>query len=289
MFATLFSSKKLPMRIFYVFLGSFLMALSMNLFIATGGLLPGGFVGLSILIQRIFAQYLDIQIPYTAINLTLNILPAAYAFFRIGRRFVYLSFFSVAVSSFLIDLLPVYTVTNDMVLTTVFAGFLNGIGLIIILNANASAGGTDFIAIAVSNLHNVATWNYVMVFNGLLLVASGLLFGLDKALYSIIYQYISTQLVTSGHLRYQRKTAFIITKATDDITNDIMALTGHGITLFKGQGAFSGEERHLLYMVVGRKDVRAIKNYLRDNAPDAFMNVTDSEQLRGRFKLDPMD
>ncbi len=279
----------LPQRALLVILGSFIMALSMNLLVEPGGILPGGFVGLSKLLQRILASYWGIDVPYTVINISFNLIPAVYAFFHVGKRFVILSFLSIALSSFLIDLLPVYALTQDMVLIAIFAGLINGIGLSVILNADASAGGTDFIAMALSNKYNVATWNYFMIFNALILVVSAFFFSVDKALYSIIMQFISTQVVNQGHLRYQRRTAFIITSEPEALAQELMRITHHGVTSFKGIGCYSGKEQYMLYMVVGRKDIRKIKAYLKTQTPRVFLNVTDSEQLGGNFYVEPMN
>ncbi len=279
----------LPKRAALVIIGSFIMALSMNLLIEPGGILPGGFVGLTKLIQRILVRYWGIEVPYTVLNVSFNLIPALYAFFNVGKRFVILSFLSIAVSSFLIDLLPVYSLTQDMFLIAIFAGLINGVGLSIILNADASAGGTDFIAMALSNKYNVATWNYFLIFNALILGISAYFFSVDKALYSIIMQFISTQVVNQGHLRYQRRTAFIITSDPEPLAKELMKITHHGVTSFQGIGCYSGKEQYMLYMVVGRKDIRKIKAYLKTQTPQVFLNVTDSEQLGGNFYVEPMN
>lgn len=284
-----FTSRSLPVRISLVILGSLIMALSMNLLVEPGGILPGGFVGLSKLLQRIFASHFGLEIPYSVLNLSFNLLPALYAYFHVGKKFVLLSFLSIAVSSFLIDLLPVIPLTEDMLLIAVFAGLLNGLGLSIILNADASAGGTDFIAMSLSNKFNVATWNYFLIFNALILLASAYFFSLDKALYSIVMQFISTQIVNQGHLRYQRRTAFIITSRPEPLAQELMKLTNHGVTSFKGTGCYSGKDQYMLYMVVGRKDIRRIKNFLKTQTPQVFLNITDSEQLGGNFYVEPMN
>ncbi len=279
----------LTWRFLQVCLGAGLTALAMNLFVEPAGLLPGGFVGLSKLIQRIVLDQTGIHISYALLNISLNLIPAIYAFFNIGRKFLSLSVFCMVLSSILIDLLPVFPITQDIILATVFAGVMNGIGLSIILNANACAGGTDFIAMSVSNKKNMTIWNEIMIFSVVILIISAIYFDVDKALYSIIFQFISTQMINLGHLRYQRRTCFVVTPHPEPLAQELMKITRHGITCFKGNGAYSGKEQYLLYMVVNRTDIPKIKRYLAQNAPHTFLNVTDSEQLGGNFFVEPMD
>lgn len=281
--------KPFYLRALQVILGSAIMAIAMNMFVEHIGLLPAGFTGLAKLLQRIAVQKFSIEIPFTVLIIALNLLPAIYTFFHVGRKFVGLSILSIVVSGIFIDLIPEIPLTTDPVLSTIFAGVINGFGVSVILNADASTGGTDFIAMALSNKYNVATWNYMMIFNGVLLAISAFFFGIEAALYSIVYQFISTQIVNRGHLRYQRRTCFIITNEPEVLSQELMKLTHHGVTSFKGIGCYSGQEQYLLYMVVGRRDVRQIKKYLKEHAPGTFLNITDSEQLGGNFYVDPID
>lgn len=104
-----------------------------------------------------------------------------------------------------------------------------------------------------------------------------------------MFQFISTQVLNHGHLRYQRKTCFIVVDQVQPIADDLMTLTRHGITVMDVTGCYTSNEQYLLYMVVSRTDVRKIRQYLREHAPEAFLNVTDSEQLSGNFFVDPID
>lgn len=276
-------------RSIQVLFGSFLMALSINLFIDPAGLLPAGFVGLALLIQRIVLDQTGLLIPYAVLNIGLNLIPAIYAFFHIGKNFFSLSVLSIIFSSFLIDIIPIIPVTDEIVLSMIFAGVLSGIGLSIVLNADACAGGTDFIAVAISNKKHTSIWNQVMIFNFVVLGISAVYFDVDLALYSIVFQFITTQVITRSHMRYQRRTCFVVTSKPEPLAKELMKITRHGITTFRGTGAYSGHEQYMLYMVVNRSDVRRIKRYLRDHAPGTFFNVTDSEQLGGNFFVEPMD
>ncbi len=284
-----FTQQNLIQRFFSVLIGSAMGAFAINLFVENVGLLPAGFVGLSKLIQRLIWAKYQIEIPFFVLNLLFNIIPAIFAYYNIGKNFLWLSIVSIVSSSFLMDLIPVFHLTDDLFLSAVIGAAINGAGYLLIYNADASTGGIDFISMSFSNKYNISIFNYVLIFNIIILLISAFMFSLEAALYSIIFQFVSTMILNYGHLRFQRKTCFIITEDVQPLANDLMKLTKHGITVLKVQGCYSGKEQYMLYMVVNRTDVRLIRRYLREHAPKTFMNVTDSEQMLGNFFLEPID
>ena len=86
-------------------------------------------------------------------------------------------------------------IISDMLLISVFGGIINGFSISLCLIAGATSGGTDFISIAISEKYHVDAFNYILIFNAVMLTADGFIFGWEKALYSIIFQYTSTQVI----------------------------------------------------------------------------------------------
>lgn len=276
-------------RLFKTILAAFLCAFGVNAFLHTSGMLPGGFGGVSLLLQNIFRSFFHLQVSFSVLNLALNVLPAILAFFIVGRKFFAFSIVYIIAFSLFVDFLPKITFTNDPVLNVIFGAVFNGVGAAVALNANASGGGTDFIAMIASTKYNIATWNYIFVFNVVVLVISGVLFGAEPAMYSMVFQLGSTILVNRLHARYQRKTLFIIANEREPIATDLQHLTNHGVTVFEGVGNFSQQARYLIYIVVSKTDMPAIKRYLKETEQTVFMNIFDSEELEGRFYIEPLE
>lgn len=276
-------------RLFKVLLAAFLCAFSVNVFLHPSGMLPGGFGGVSLLLQNIFQSFFHVQISFSLLNIALNILPAALAFFIVGRKFFAFSIVYIVAFSLFVDFLPKFAFTTDPVLNVIFGAVFNGVSAAVALNANASGGGTDFIAMIASTKYNIATWNYIFVFNVVVLLISGMLFGAEAAMYSMVFQLGSTILVNRLHARYQRKTLFIIANECEPIATDLQRLTNHGVTIFEGVGNFSQEPRYLIYIVVSKTDMPAIKRYLKKAEQTVFMNIFDSEELEGRFYIEPLE
>lgn len=120
-------------------------------FVRAGNLIPGGFTGLSLLLQRSALEFLGVSLPYSFINIALNAVPAFIGFKMIGKKFTSYSVIMIILNSFLVDLIPVAPITYDPLLVSVFGGILNGIAIVIALYGKASSGGTDFIAVYLSN------------------------------------------------------------------------------------------------------------------------------------------
>ena len=268
---------------------SVIMAVNLKTFVRTGGLIPGGFTGLTRLLQEISDLLWGVEPPFTAINLVLNAVPIVISFKFIGKKFTVYSCLMIVVSGLLTDIIPGFTLTDDPLLVAVFGGLFSAVAISICLLANATAGGTDFIAIFLSEKYDIDSWNYIFAGNVVLLVIAGALFGWEKALYSIIFQFTSTQVLHALHRRYQKQTLLIITQKADEIYEVIKEMTNHDATLIKGQGCYMKKECDILYSVVGRDEVRKVLNRVRETDPEAFVNMIRTESLSGRFYQRPND
>lgn len=268
---------------------SVIMAVNLKTFVRTGGLIPGGFNGLTRLLQEICQMLWDFEPPFTVINVTLNAIPIVVSFKFIGKKFTLYSCLMIVVSGLITDIIPSYAVTTDILLVAVFGGLFNALAITICLLAGATTGGTDFIAIFLSEKMDIDSWNYIFAGNIVILGIAGMLFGWEKALYSIIFQFTSTQVLHTLHRRYQKQTLLIVTKKPDEVYEAIKELTNHDATLIKGQGCYMKRECDILYSVVGRDEVRKVLNRVRETDPAAFVNMIRTESLSGRFYQRPND
>lgn len=268
-------------------LGACVFAFNMQSFVNTGGLFPGGFAGITLLITRSASEFMGFNIPYSMVYLPLNLVPALIGFKFIGKRFTIMSFYMVALSSFLTDLLPDMTITSDTLLISIFGGILNGVSISICLLAGASAGGTDFISIYFSEKKGIDTWNYIFMANVCILTLAGILFGFDAAMYSIIYQFCSTQMIQTMYQKYQKDTMLIITSHPREVYELIRNMTHHDATLIEGTGMYEGAPRSILYSVVGRSQVDKLMQEIKAIDQKAFINVLQTDQLNGRFYKPP--
>lgn len=266
-----------------------LYAVNLKTFVNSGGLLPSGFSGLTLLIQSIFKEFLHISIPYGPVYILFNIFPAIICFNRIGRKFTIFSGINILTVALLSDIIPAYNITSDELLVAVFGGIINGCCTTMCLQAGATSGGTDFISIYMSEKYGIDTWNYVLGFNVCILVCNGALFGWDKALYSMIFQFVTTQILKSFYKRYKKVTLFIVTDVPEALAMIINEMTSHGATQMDVIGTYKETKRNMLYTVIASEEVNAVVNQIKEADPKAFINAIKTDQLVGNFYLRPND
>lgn len=274
-------------KILVICFASFLMALNIKSFVRTGGLYPGGATGLALLIQRAADMFLHITIPYTIVNILLNAIPVYIGFRFIGKKFTMYSCLMIVLTSVLTDIIPGYAITYDTLLISIFGGLINGFVIGLCLHMNATTGGTDFIAIYLSEKKEIDSWNVVLGINVVILAAAGVLFGWDKALYSIIFQYTSTQVVHILYRKYQHETLFIVTNKATKVYEVISKMSNHGATIMEGEGSYEHQERKIVYSVVSSAQSKSIIREVKKADPHAFVNAIKTEQIAGRFYQKP--
>lgn len=275
-------------QVITVCLAAFFMACNIRSFVNCAGLFPGGATGLTLLIQEALSKFLNVEVPYTLINILINAFPVYIGFRFIGKRFTGLSLLMIVLTGFFADLLPAYHITEDVLLASVFGGCVNGMVLSLVLSADATSGGTDFIAIYLSDKRGTDSFNIVLGINAVILITAGVLFGWDKALYSIIFQYVSTQVLHLFYKKYQRQTLLIVTNHADEVCQAIYDGFHHGATVLDGEGGFERSRRSLVYSVVGANEYPKVVNTIRAIDPGVFINCLDTYRLNGRFYRQPV-
>lgn len=284
-----FSLKQDGKRILILCMASLLMAINIKTFVRTADLFPGGATGLTILIQRIGEMYFEVTLPYTIVNLLLNAVSVYIGFRFIGKKFTLYSCLMIVLTSVLTDIIPAYAITYDILLISIFGGIINGAVVSMCLLENATSGGTDFIAIFLSDRKGVDSFNVILGVNVVILSVAGVLFGWDKALYSIIFQYASTQVLHMLYKKYQQATLFIITNKAKEVCANIYEVSKHGATMIESEGSYEGEERKMVYSVVSSAESKKVVEVVRKVDPGAFINVVKTEQLQGKFYHKPQE
>lgn len=276
-------------RILIICVAAVLMATNIKTFVRTGDLFPGGATGLTILIQRAVEMYLDLTIPYTVVNLLLNAIPIYIGFRFIGKRFTTYSCLMIILTNILTDIIPGYVITYDTLLISVFGGLINGFVISLCLMVNTSTGGTDFLSIYMSQKKGMDSFNMVLGINMVILSIAGLLFGWDKALYSIIFQFTSTQVLHTLYKKYQQQTLLVVTNKPQEVCEEIYKVSRHGATIIQGEGSYEHCERYMIYSVVSSAESKKVVTEVKNIDPTAFVNVMKTEQLYGRFYQAPND
>jgi len=265
----------------FLFIGSILAATGLQCFLIPNNIIDGGIVGISIMLS-----YLS-NYPLGMFIVVLNIPFLLLGYQHIGKTFVLATLFSICSLSLWVTILhSALPLTQDLMLAAVFGGIVLGIGVGLIIRYGGSLDGTEIIAIILDKRTGFSVGEIVMFFNIFILSAAGLVFGWDKAMYSLIAYFIAFKMIdiTIEGLD-ETKAVIIISEKSALIAEKVMARLGRGVTFLNGKGGYSGEERTVLYLVVTRLEIVKLKNIIDEIDETAFVTISEvHEVMGGRIK-----
>ena len=272
-----------------VVLAAFAQAYIIQVFIRPSDLLSSGFTGVAILIEKITSTYFGFSFSTSLGMILLNVPVAILCYKSISPRFTFFSLMEVFLASFFLKVIDFPPIFDDILLNITFGGFCYGLMTVLVLRANASTGGTDFIALFVSNRKGKSIWEYVFAFNTCILIIFGFLFGWDHAGYSILFQFISTRTIDSFYHRYDQLTVQITTAHADALCTAYIRYFKHGISCTETVGAYSHKTMYLLNTVISSYEERDVVDLIREIDPHAIINVYRTENFYGSFYRAPID
>jgi uncharacterized membrane-anchored protein YitT (DUF2179 family) len=258
--------------------GSFLVGAAANGLLIPHGFVGDGFLGLSILVHYIWPA-LPVGVLYLVFNLPLYVL----GWRLVGRRFFLYSVAGALILALAAEYVKVTIPVEDKILSAVLAGIMSGVGGGLILRSQGSSGGTDILSVILLIRSSVRVGTTILVFNCLVLALLALTSSLQAALYTLIYLYVTARmvdLVLSG--LSQRKAVLIISLRWHEIADGILREIGRGATLLRGEGAFTAEERNVVYTVVALNELPRVKALVRRVDPNAFVVVSDTAEVMGQ-------
>ena len=272
--------KKNAGRYLLITLGCLISTCSINLFLVPHQLLSGGISGIAIIFYYLVGLPIGVQI--LAMNLPLLYL--AYKMF--GKKYALDILFGIVIFSLLVDItsfLNHFNAVDDVMLAAIYGGVFTGIGYGIVFRSNSSTGGMDIVAAIVKTKYGFSVGFINFAVNCVLMVVASLLFGLKLAMFTLISMFISSNLtdkVVAG--LNNKKTVVIISGKSEEIAEEIIKEVGRGVTYLKGQGAFTLQDKDIIFVVVNLTQIAKIKLIVDGIDKYAFMIVQDANEVLGR-------
>jgi uncharacterized membrane-anchored protein YitT (DUF2179 family) len=268
---------------FLIALASLIQAVSLRLFFIPAQLASGGVSGISQLINHFTGWPIGLMVLLG--NLPLFVLGWR---FLGGKKFGMRTAFAVVTYSILTDLIPRLHIfpeaglTNDIVLNSLYGALVSGIGYGLVYRARGTSGGSDILARILNNWRGIPMSQSYLAVDSLVIIAAGFVFGWPKALYALITLYVSglvaeTTLEGGGTVR----TAMIVTSEARGISNRVLEDLERGVTFLEGTGAYTGENRPVLYIVITRAEVATLKAIVHEVDPLAFMVIGVAHEALG--------
>lgn len=266
----------------YIFIGSIITAIGLEIFLIPNNIIDGGVVGVSIMLSAITG------LSFGAFLILIN-LPFLYLGYKhIGKAFAIATTFAVISLSFWSSVfLPVLPVTNDYFLAAVFGGIITGTGVGLIIRNGGSLDGTEIVAILTDKKTVFSVGEIVMFINLFILSSASLVFGWDKAMYSLVAYFVIAKMIDVV-LKGLEETysVMIVTSQHTDILNRLMLEMDKGVTVLHGEGGYTKEKRKILYCVVTRLEIDKLKNMVLDIDEGAFVTINPvSDIVGGRLRV----
>lgn len=263
-------------------IGATIASIGLELFLIPNQVIDGGVVGLAIM-----GHYMFDSIAFGIFLVVMNI-PFLYIGYKhIGKNFAVCTVVAVIMLGLCSEVAATFPkVTNDPFLAAIFGGIIDGIGVGIIMRAGGSLDGTEIVAIIVDKHSPFSIGEVVMFINLFILSGAGLLFGWDKAMYSLVAYFVIAKMidvVTKG--LDETYAVMIVSESPIEVTDELNRQLGRGVTILHGQGGYTKLPREILYCVVNRLEVTKVKDIVLSMDEHAFVTINAVHDIvGGRFK-----
>ncbi len=262
---------------FFITIGAAIAAFAIEEFLIAKQILDGGIVGISIILNHIFHIRLSVfiiilNIPFLIMGLKI-----------MGKTFAFKATYAMLVfSAFLVVFEEMQEVTDDPLLATVYGGVFLGLGVGIVMRSGGCVDGIDTVSLLLSKKTQFSTGQIILFFNLIIYSCAGLIFGPDRALYSLLAYFITSKVIDIVETGLdQGKAVMIITENGERIADTIYRHLGRTVTLLQGEGLISGK-KIVLYCVVTRIELSELKRIVKDDDGSAFMTVSDVSEIVGK-------
>lgn len=258
-------------------LGAAMAAGALEIFLIPNSIIDGGLNGVSIILNKIFGGSLSIYI------LVLNIPFLLIGWKQLGKKFLVKAIYGMLVFSLLLEVFSsVEEVTDDILLALVYGGLLLGVGVGLVIKEGGCLDGTEAVAITLSKKVNLSVGQIVFIFNIFIYGSAIFVFGVDRALYSLLTYFITFKIidVVSEGLE-QAKAAIIITDRHEEISNEIFRRLGRTVTIINGKGIVSQSEKVILYTVITRLEIQELRDIVHSADVSSFVTISDVSDIIG--------
>lgn len=268
-------------RLISFLLGSLILSISYNLFLAPNKLVAGGVSGIAIILNSLFK--IDHFIVILALNISLLIL----SYFLLGKEKTRASILGSLVFPFFVKLTSdigqiIDIDTSQLLISAVFGGVLYGLGIGMIFKAGYTSGGTDILNQILNKYFKLSIGKSMLYTDGTITLSSSLVFGTNKMMYAIIVLYIVSIMSDRVILGISDSKAFyIVTDEEKAIKDYILKYLNHGVTIFNAKGGYAKEKQNVLMCVLPTKDYYRLKTGILEIDPEAFFVVTDAYEVFG--------
>ena len=265
----------------FIFVGVFLVALSLEYFFIPNNIAAGGLTGLAIVINHYIPAISTGPLVFI-MDLFLFVIGFIFLGKNFGVKTIVSSFSLAGMMTFIESFLEPKAITNDLMLAAIFGTLITAIGMAIVFNANASTGGTDIIAKILNKFMHIDIGKGLLMVDFFVTLLGAITFGINAGLYSLLAVIINGFAIDNVIAGFNVcKEVTIISPKNEEISKFILEELERGCTFIHGVGGFSGKDTTLLYAILGRNEFIKLKRFISDVDKYAFITVGEVHEVMG--------
>ncbi|MGD9643127.1 MAG: YitT family protein [Elusimicrobiales bacterium] len=257
--------------------GSALCAVAVNGILVPHNFLSSGLTGVALLLF-----YKWHALPLGALYLLCALPVFLLGWFFMGLRFVLYTAWGMLIYSLMLYVPMPDLGIADKMLAAAAAGGLTGVGVAVMSRSYGSAGGSEMLFAILHKLFGLTLGAGTLLFNAAVLGAALFFFSAENVLYTMVF-IVVTALATDKvfHGLATRQAALIVSERWREIAGDLTANARLGATLLRGSGGRGGSEKTIIYSVIRRGDIHALKTLAAARDPNAFIVIMDAADVTG--------
>ena len=279
------------LRLALAVVGELITAAGINLFIIPLGLYSGGTLGVCQLIRTMLQTYLHLDFGTFDIAgvlyLITNIPILIFAWRVLGRGLAMRTIVCTAAYSVFASLIPVpaQPIVSDYLTACILGGILNGVGSGIVLTCGCSGGGLDAVGLCLGKLgSNVSVGRFSILFNAVLYSICLIIFNPEVAIYSVVYNFLTSIVLDRMHQQNVTVQALIFTRENENVLADfIIKQLGRSVTYWTGVGAYTKDDVHVLCVCLSKYEIEELLHMVHSVDPHAFLTVQEGTRVFGNF------
>lgn len=260
-----------------IIIGSFLYAISVNVFTVPNDLAEGGLTGFSLILFYLT----KIEPSYTIFICNIVIIAIGYKFLD-KKTLNYTLVANGIISVLLLVVTKWEFIPETTLLAPIGSGIFMGAGIGLIMLGHGTTAGSDILAKIMQKYLGINIPTSLLLIDIFIVLPSVFIIGTENVFLTLVNLYIQTKMidfVLEG--LNPRKSIFIISEKYDAIAKQIETQIGRGITLLDGSGHYTGNKKQVLYIIISRREVLSIKRIVEAIDPNAFVTISDVQEVTG--------
>ncbi|GFH41036.1 YitT family protein [Lactococcus insecticola] len=276
-------TQKLSASVVYAILSS----VALNFFFQPGHVYSSGITGLAQILTTISYNVVGRNIPVSITLYALNLPLLILAWLKIGKRFTIYTVITVTLSSVFIHFIPSFTLSTDPIINAVFGGAVMGSGIGYALRSGISSGGTDIVSLYVRKKTGRQVGHISLIFNGVIVIIAGVLFGWQYMFYSLLTIFVSSRVTDAIYTKQKKMQATIVTKKPELVTKTLHEKLHRGVTVVNSaEGGYTHDNLSVLITIITQAEYQDFKYIMKKIDPTAFVSIAENVKVLGRFVED---